>query len=171
MLHTSNPGEASFAPAVLTGWSMLRYDGFKVSTALDHVRARLGDELPEGLASGLNLMFTQRPDGGLTIGDTHAYATTPGPFQDEDRDDLVLDELARLLGTRRPRVRARWQGVYASADEPFLIAAPDPNVRIVSVTSGVGMTTAFGLADEVLDGLSTEPSTLIDSIPNPRGDS
>ncbi len=169
MLHTTNPVDAAIVPAVLTGWSMLRYDGFRVSAALDDVRARLLHEVPDGVAWGLNLMFTQRPDGGLTIGDTHAYARTPGPFQSEDRDDLVLDQLARLLGTKRPRVRERWQGVYASADEPFLVAAPEPNVRIVSVTSGVGMTTAFGLADEVLDGLASDRSTAIhDSQPSRR---
>jgi len=161
MLHTTNPVDALIEPAVLSGWSMLRYGGFRVSPALDAVRERLHRELPDGVAWGLNLMFTQRPDGGLTIGDTHAYARTPGPFQSEDRDHLILDQVARLLGTHRPQVRERWQGVYAAADEPFLVAAPESTVRIVSVTSGVGMTTAFGLAAEVLDGLFAYPPTSI----------
>ena len=40
-------------------------------------------------------MFTQRPDGTLTIGDTHSYATTLLPFQDEELDAAVLRETAK----------------------------------------------------------------------------
>jgi hypothetical protein len=47
-------------------------------------------------------------------------------------------------------VRRRWRGVYASAPEPYLVAAPADGVLTVSVTSGIGMTTAFGLADDVV---------------------
>ena len=95
-------------------------------------------------------MLTARPDGTLTLGDTHAYATTHDPFGDERLDDLLLDEAARLLGGR-PTVRSRWNGIYASAPEPFLVAEPMPRVHVVSVTSGIGMTTALGLAPAVLD--------------------
>jgi hypothetical protein len=44
--------------------------------------------------------------------------------------------------------------VYADATTTdFLIAEPCPGVRVVSVTSGIGMTTALGLAPSVLDQL------------------
>lgn len=102
---------------------------------------------------GLNLMFTQRPDGTLTIGDTHTYAATLEPFDDEALDATLLEQTAALLGVRQLTVRERWRGVYGSAPDPFLVAEPAEGVRVVSVTSGVGMTTAFGLASEVLDGL------------------
>lgn len=163
MLRTDNPLGSRIGTAVLRGWSMLRYDGFAISPSLQFVRDRLHAELPNGEAWGLNLMFTQRPDGDLTIGDTHDYSLTPGPFQTEERDTLILDQVARLLGTARPHVRERWQGVYASAANPFLVADLEPNVRIVSVTSGIGMTTAFGLSADVLDDLLTDthPSSQI----------
>ena len=50
----------------------------------------------------------------------------------------------------------RWRGIYASAPEPFLTATPAPLTRAVSVTSGIGMTTALGLAPAVLDDLLQE---------------
>ncbi|MCE6995424.1 hypothetical protein LZG04_11485 [Saccharothrix sp. S26] len=50
-------------------------------------------------------------------------------------------------------VRRRWTGVYAFAPDEFLTATPHPTTRVVSMTSGIGMTTAFGLAPTVLDGL------------------
>jgi D-hydroxyproline dehydrogenase subunit beta len=150
MLRVANPTGATIDPAVFTGFSMLRYGAFAASPALATVRARLTREHGSAIDAGLNLMFTQRPDGDLTVGDTHAYGQTIEPFQAEAADQLVLDHVQGLLGTDRLRVRERWQGVYASAREPFLIAAPGPSVRVVSVTSGVGMTTALGLAQEVI---------------------
>ncbi|GAA3446496.1 hypothetical protein Pve01_64870 [Planomonospora venezuelensis] len=73
------------------------------------------------MSTPLNLMFTQRPDGDLVIGDTHAYATTPDPFGSDELDRHVLAETARLLGAGPLAVRERWRGVYASAPEPFLV--------------------------------------------------
>jgi hypothetical protein len=54
--------------------------------------------------------------------------------------------------TRLP-VRQRWQGVYASAPEEFLIARPADGVRVVSVTTGIGMTTGLGLGESIVDDL------------------
>jgi glycine/D-amino acid oxidase-like deaminating enzyme len=149
MLRVRNPTRVPIVPAVQTGFALLRYAGFAACPTLPAVRARLEN------AAGLNLMFTQLPDGDLTIGDTHAYATTLDPFDDETLDRIVLTETARLLGVERLDVRQRWRGVYASADEPFLVATPMPGVRVVSVTSGIGMTTALGLAPAVMDELLT----------------
>ncbi|UBU10243.1 TIGR03364 family FAD-dependent oxidoreductase [Nonomuraea gerenzanensis] len=153
MLRVADPHGRRVDPAVLSGFSLLRYGGFAACPSEPALRARLESERPELTGIGLNLMFTQRPDGDLVVGDTHAYAVTPEPFGDDELDRHVLAESARLLGTGRLTVRERWRGVYASAPEPFLVAAPMPGVRVVSVTSGIGMTTALGLAPEVLDDL------------------
>ncbi|MET9232315.1 FAD-dependent oxidoreductase [Lentzea sp. NPDC003310] len=154
MLRVAHDGVVD--PAVLTGFSMLRYDAFKHCPSLTNVRDRLTADHPELVAAGLNLMFTQLPDGSLTIGDTHHYGRTIEPYRTEELDDLVLAETARLLGVRELRVLERWRGVYASAPEPFLTATPAPLTRAVSVTSGIGMTTALGLAPAVLDDLLQE---------------
>lgn len=153
MLRVRDPHGRTIEPAVLSGFSMLRYAGFDDCPTLPAVRARLGAEHPELIEAGLNLMLTQRPDGDLTIGDTHAYAVTHDPFQPEELDTLVLEQTARLLGSGPPAVRERWLGVYASGREPFLTEFPLPGVAVVAVTSGVGMTTSFGLAPHVLDTL------------------
>lgn len=153
MLQLANPGTAEIDPAVLTGYSLLRYPGFAISPALESVRARLKREDADAMDAEVNLMFTQRPDGDIVLGDTHEYAATAAPFRDETRDDLLLDHARRLFGTAELNVRQRWQGVYASAANPFLIASPEDHVRVVSVTSGVGMTIGFGLARHVIDGL------------------
>ena len=69
-------------------------------------------------------------------------------------DDLLLAETRALLGVPHLTVVHRWRGVYASADgTEFLRAKVAPTMAAVTVTSGIGITTAFGLAPDVLDTL------------------
>lgn len=155
MLRVDSPDGARFDPAVLSGTSLLRYAAFASCPSARDVRARFERDHPELLAAGVNLMFTQRPDGTLTIGDTHHYGPSIDPFRPEELDALLLAATARLLGVERLRVRERWQGVYASAADDYLVATPVEGARVVSITSGIGMTIALGLAPVVLDDLLT----------------
>ncbi|WP_223227654.1 FAD-dependent oxidoreductase [Leifsonia xyli] len=98
-------------------------------------------------------MYTQRPDGSLIVGDTHYRDAEVPPFQSESAFELLLEQTRALFGVERLRVRERWQGVYVSAPDDFLVASPAPSVRVVSVTTGIGMTTGLGLADRVVDDL------------------
>lgn len=153
MLEVAPPTPVSIEPCVLTGLGLLRYGGFSTLPSAADVRRDFHERFPELLAVEMNLMCTQRPDGAIVLGDTHHYARTHSPFDDEDVTELLLREGARLFGAPLT-VRRRWQGVYAhSTVTDFLIAAPQPDVRVVSVTSGIGMTTALGLAPAVLDQL------------------
>ncbi|MEO3785150.1 TIGR03364 family FAD-dependent oxidoreductase [Actinocorallia sp. B10E7] len=153
MLQVAVPKEVRVRPGVLTGLSLLRYRGFASLPAAERVRARVERESPELADAVVNLMFTQRPDGDIVLGDTHHYAPTHEPFGDEALAELVLREGSRLLGVPGLRVRKRWHGVYASAPADFLDREVADGVRVVSVTSGIGMTTAHGLAGAVLDAL------------------
>jgi FAD dependent oxidoreductase TIGR03364 len=156
MLQVRVPGGIALDPALLTGSSMLRYPAFSGTDAAAAIRRRWADERPEMLAAVVNHMITQRPDGDLVVGDTHTYARTPHPFDplgSERLDDLLLTETRILLGRDDLEVVHRWRGVYASAGTDFLRVAIAPGVAAVSVTSGIGMTTAFGLAPDVLDSL------------------
>jgi FAD dependent oxidoreductase TIGR03364 len=153
MLEVVLPRPMSIAPAVLTGSAALRYGGLAAQPSAAAVRREFEARYPELLDVEINLMCTQRPDGTVVLGDTHHYARTLAPFDDEHVSELLLREGARLFGAPL-MVRRRWRGVYAhSTATDFLIAAPFPGVRVVSVTSGIGMTTAFGLASVVLDQL------------------
>lgn len=158
MLQIRPHRDVTVHPAVLTGHSMLRYAGFAVSPHLAEVRARIARDEPAAEAAGLNLMFTQRPDGDLVIGDTHSYDQVPDVFHAESWDALIVNKIRDLLDLGDFIVRYRWQGVYASADDPFLVAQPTPGVHVVSVTSGIGMTTSFGLAADIVDQFAPVPA-------------
>lgn len=136
------------APAVLTGTSMLRYPAFAETAAAHALREEMTRRRPDLTGIGANVMFTQRPDGTLLVGDSHRYAATMDPFLDESTSATLLDEISRLLGSSL-RVRERWQGVYASSDrQPYLIGEVAPGVTAVSITSGVGMTISLGVAEK-----------------------
>lgn len=152
MLQLRPRTAVTVAPAVLTGSSMLRYPALARTAGGTALRERWRTERPEMLGAVVNHMLTQLPGGDLVVGDTHTYARTPEPWSREDLDDLLLAETRALLGDGFDVV-ARWQGTYAAADGEFLRAPLAPGAVAVSVTSGIGMTTAFGLAPAVLDDL------------------
>jgi len=153
MLEVAPPGDVRIGPAILTGTGMLRYPAFATMPSAAAVRAEIEARRPELLDHAVNLMLTQRPDGSLVLGDTHHYDRTHAPFDDESLAELLLREGARLLGAKLT-VRRRWRGIYAeSSATNFLIAQPHPGTRVVAVTSGIGMSTALGLAPAVLDQL------------------
>lgn len=145
---------------LFTGWSLVRYAGFARTESATALRARLAAEHPDLAALDLNQMYTQRPDGGLIVGDTHYRGDGIEPFQGEPAFDALLALARELFGVRELRVRERWQGVYASAPEDFLVASPLRDVRVVSVTTGIGMTTGLGLAERVIDDLYSSTRTV-----------
>jgi FAD dependent oxidoreductase TIGR03364 len=148
MTRVEPPEGLTLRPAVLTGTSMLRYPAFAETDAAAALRVEMAAEHPELVDIVANVMFTQRPDGTLIVGDSHRYAVTHDPFLTEPTTDILLDAVARILGVERLHVVERWQGVYASSSQqPFLIAEPVPGVTVAIVTSGVGMTISLGLAE------------------------
>jgi FAD dependent oxidoreductase TIGR03364 len=153
MFEVALPGNVRIGPAILTGTGMLRYPALAAMPSVAAVRAQIEEQQPELLDHAVNLMLTQRPDGSLVLGDTHHNDRTHQPFDDEPVAELLLREGSRLLGAKLA-VRRRWRGIYAeSPATDFLIAQPHPGTRVVSVTSGIGMTTGLGLAPAVLDQL------------------
>ncbi|WP_435747072.1 TIGR03364 family FAD-dependent oxidoreductase [Microbacterium sp. PMB16] len=135
---------------LLTGWSLVRYGRFADGPEAIALRERLHAERPDLAALDLNQMYTQLPDGTLIIGDSHATATTPAPFQPEAAFAAFLAEAEALFDMPAPRVLERWQGVYAKGPQEFLIERGDEGALVLAATTGIGMTTGLGLAEENL---------------------
>lgn len=156
MLRLAAPDGRRFDPAVATGLSLVRYPAFASRPEAAALKARLTAERPEMLEHGIHLLVTQLPDGDLIVGDTHAYADTPGPFGDERLYRLLLDEAGLLLGYE-PQVRQRWHGIYPTLigeeSDAFLVTSPLDGVRVVQNVAGIGMTLSPGQAPAVIDAL------------------
>jgi len=137
------------AAPLLTGWSLIRYSAFAGTTAADAVRARLHAARPDLAALDLNQMYTQLPDGSVIVGDSHRKGAAIEPFQDERAATAFLDEFRVLFGAE-PVVTERWQGVYASGRDEFVVDEVEPGVLVTVVATGIGMTTGLGLAEHVV---------------------
>lgn len=135
---------------LLTGWSLVRYGRFADMPETAQLRDRLHTERPDLAALDLNQMYTQLPDGSLIIGDSHATAVSTSPFQPEAAFTAFLTEAEALFDMPSPRVLERWQGVYAKAAGEFLIERSDAGALVLAATTGIGMTTGLGLAEENL---------------------
>ena len=154
MSLAAGPAGVRFTPAVLTATSMLRYPAFTDMPSAEALRSEVEAKQPELLDIGANVMFTQRPDGTIILGDSHHYHRTADPFLDETVTDALNNDISGRIG-RPLEIIERWQGIYASSDvAPILVRDIQPGVTVVSVTSGVGMTLSFGLAHQNVSRLS-----------------
>ncbi len=159
MLRVDAGLAAPLAAPVLTGWSLVRYGAFAATPAAQRLRERLHAERPDLAALDLNQMYTQLPDGSLIVGDTHSRGATVAPFQSEAAFEALLEITGTFFGVSRPRVLERWQGVYASGPEEFLVEQPEPGVHLAAATTGVGMTCGLGLAEHVVGLALGSPQT------------
>ncbi|MFC9550007.1 TIGR03364 family FAD-dependent oxidoreductase [Rhodococcus sp. NPDC056960] len=152
MMRARMPLSGPLPAPLFTGWSLVRYSGFENLPATATLAARLRDEYPDYVELDLHQMYTPQPDGSILLGDTHIRENTAEPFQSEEGFEVLLREAAALFGVPDVTVTERWQGVYSSAPESeFLIEELIDGVHIVTVTTGIGMTTGLGLAKDRID--------------------
>jgi FAD dependent oxidoreductase TIGR03364 len=153
MLRLADPG-FRLPAALMSDLSLTRYRGYAALPEARALEAKLRAEQPEHYEHGVHLIVVQGGDGGMVVGDSHHYDHLPTPFAPAEAERTILDEYARATGRAPPSVLERWTGVYATAaDRTYLIDAPEPNVRLVIVTSGTGASTGFGIAERVISDL------------------
>ena len=142
---------APYAPTLTTSLAdadTLRYYPAYESAPL----AQLGEQTPVAAAHHLQLLLVQRPDGGLTIGDTHAYEEPFDFALSEDPTRELLDRARRILGTELPPVLRRWGGTYAQCldGDVCLREEMEPGVWLVTGPGGRGMTCSPAIAADTL---------------------
>lgn len=153
MLRLAAPGFALPA-VVMTDLSLLRYGGFAAQPSAARLREEIGRECARELGHGVHLIVAQAADGSLVVGDSHDYGDTADPFASTAIDELILGQLHALFDLPVQDVVERWLGYYPVADvSPLLSEALGPRVRLVCVTSGTGMSTAFAIGEETIAAL------------------
>ncbi len=152
MMRTSPQPEGwQLGPALAAGLTLRFYESFQVCQTLDALRKRIAAETPEYDRWGIHVLVSQTAAGELTIGDSHEFGLTVGPFDRAEIDELILSYANGFLQAPSTRIAQRWHGVYAQhPDKPYVSLAPGPDIRVVTATGGSGMTLSFGLAEETL---------------------
>ena len=97
--------------------------------------------------------MVQSQDGSLVVGDSHHYGTALAPFASSEVERLILQEMQRMLCLGHYTVTERWTGLYPSGPADAFIETVLPGVELISVTSGTGMSTSFGLAEDWIQSL------------------
>lgn len=156
MALIERPDHISPELAMFTGTSLARYDGFAAMPSVPLLREELGEREPGLVDCVANLMVTGIKEG-LFVGDSHAYDLSPEPFMDQEIAELLIDRAGGYLGLAHPRVVQRWQGRYSDSPKTNLILEyPDDQTTVAVVTSGIGMTMSFGVADLALNERKAE---------------
>ncbi|MGD0189160.1 MAG: TIGR03364 family FAD-dependent oxidoreductase [Rhizomicrobium sp.] len=153
MLKLAHPG-FKLPGALMSDLSLTRYRGYSCLPEARALEAKLRREQAGHFENGVHLIVAHGADGGLIVGDSHHYDRLPEPFAPAGAERDILDEYARATGREAPPVLERWTGIYAVADDrTYLIDTPQPDVRMVIVTSGTGASTGFGIAERVIGDL------------------
>ena len=152
MMQTEPLGE-ELTTSVADGDSFRYYPAYK-----DAGLEQLGPQLPIAAEHRMQLLMVQRADGGLTIGDTHAY-DEPFDFAVEEAPYRHLRSVAEeLLGRELPNIRRRWAGVYCETTDGSIYhrSTVRPGVIAVTAPGGRGMTCSAGIAGETFDELELD---------------
>ncbi len=150
MRTVPQPGGWRIGTMLAFGLTLLHYACFEICPTLDAVRERLDRELPAYRRHGIHVMASQNGANEVVIGDHHEYGDDITPYDRPEFDDLILDYLRARVDLPTWEIAERWHGVYNTLPGATeFLAAPDPTIRVASFTSGNGMTTSFGLAEEI----------------------
>ena len=144
MMQTAPLGE-QVTTSIADGDSLRYYPAYDVLA-----RATLAPQDAVAAQWRMQLLMTQRIDGWLTIGDTHAY-DEPFDFAVDEAPYEHLRAVAEgILGRALPPVVRRWAGVYSQVTDDSLYHRADVAAGVVVVTGpgGRGMTLSPAIAEE-----------------------
>ncbi len=150
MLRTeSQPGGWRLGMHVASGLTLRHYSNFEICPSLAAYRQRVAVEQPELDHYGIHVMASQNAVGEVVLGDSHEYEERIEPFDKEEIDALILQQLRQLIQLPSWKIQARWHGIYGKLGSgPVFEHEPIPEVHLFCGTGGSGMTMAFGLAEK-----------------------
>jgi D-hydroxyproline dehydrogenase subunit beta len=151
MRTVAQPQGWTLGPSLAFGLTFKHYPSFEVCTSLAALKHRIAHETPEFNQWGIHVMVSQTSSGHLTIGDSHEYGLVVDIFDKPHVNQLILDYARRYLNVPTLEIAEQWHGVYAKhPDRPYVNWTPAKGVRVVNVTTGIGMTMSFGIADKTI---------------------
>ncbi len=153
MRFVSDKPNYNLGTSICGGLSLLHYKSFTASKALETLKAKLQNELPEHLKWGIHVMVSQNMKGELTVGDSHEYGLDFEPFDKHFINQLILDYLKKMVHIDQWRLIESWNGIYPKMTngKTDLHLEVENGVHIVNGIGGNGMTLSFGFAEEIIN--------------------
>src|SRR5215467_10850254 len=139
----------ALGPSLAFGLTFKHYPTFQICSSLPALKKRIARETPEFDRWGIHVMVSQNSEGELTLGDSHEYGLAVDIFDNPAVNELILDYAREYLRVPRMEIAETWHGVYAKHPEhAYMRFSPAEGVHVITVTSGIGMTMSFGIAEE-----------------------
>lgn len=142
---------------ILTGLTIRRYESFTTCAAYRQLDPA---DVPEDCSRyGIHILFKQRVDGSIIIGDSHEYAEITdqdslGQFYNEMAiNDIILREARKIIQLENWKMSQHWTGFYCQHKDGIFVHRITPGIHIVTGIGGKGMTTAAGFAQANTDRL------------------
>ena len=155
MRTVPQPQGWALGPSLAFGLTFKHYATFQVCSSLQALKERIARETPEFEKWGIHVMVSQTARGELTLGDSHEYGLAVDIFDKPEVNRMILDYARQYLNVPKLEIAESWHGVYAKHPEhAYVSLTPVEGVRLVVVTSGLGMTMSFGIAEQTLHGKS-----------------
>ena len=139
---------------IMADLTLMRYPGYENLPSKKKLDKVIKKTSRAELDDGIHVIVVQGKDGSLTIGDSHHYThDTHYPFENETIDNLILKKFDQVLPIGKYKVIERWVGEYPSGKKDYLDHWLDKNICIANVTTGIGMSTGFAFAEDVISKL------------------
>lgn len=158
MMVTKPLPEISLPGNILTGLTIRRYESFKSLPSFGKLDPNPVNPLT--VTHGIHVLFKQRIDGSIVIGDSHHYADVAqsdrlGFDYDVEVGNIILEEAQQILALPSWDLAQQWNGFYAQmkGDEEIFEAQPSSNIYIVTAIGGKGMTASAGYAKACIEKL------------------
>ena len=144
----SQPNGWSMGPHLAGGLTIRHYKNFQSCKSQSKVKERFAQNSPDFDKFGIHVMASQNQSGDIITGDSHDYDQPNDPFANEEIDNLIIQEIEKMIQLPSRKIKHRWLGLYAKHHDLIqFINNPESGVTIVNSTSGLGMTLSFGLAE------------------------
>lgn len=155
MRTVPQPDGWALGPSLAFGLTFKHYPTFQECASLAALKDRISRETPEFDKWGIHVMVSQTGSGELTIGDSHEYGLVVDIFDKPVVNRMILDYARQYLRVPTLEIAENWHGVYAKHPEhAYMTFTPVEGVHVVTVTSGIGMTMSFGIAEKILRDVS-----------------
>lgn len=149
----SQPNDWSMGPHLAGGLTIRHYKNFQSCKSQSKVKERYAQNSPDFDKYGIHVMASQNQSGDIITGDSHDYDQPNDPFANEKIDNLIIQEIEKMIHLPNKKIKHRWLGIYAKHHDLIqFINSPENGVTIVNSTSGLGMTLSFGLAESFWRG-------------------
>ena len=154
MLRVMPDKKLKLPGGIMADLTLMRYPGYENLPSKKKLDKVIKKTCRAELDNGIHVIVVQGKDGSLTIGDSHHYTRdTHYPFENETVDNLILKKFDQVLPIGKYKVIERWVGEYPSGKKDYLDHWLDKNICIANVTTGIGMSTGFAFAEDVISKL------------------